>query len=411
MNYVSCFLRSRIFLGISFSFAVACSPLPSSKSAQSEEKAKAATEPSNTNTSDTEEAASPSKTTGIDYWGATVTIGTRPPWEAFSTMAETPVLGSHAPKRQSFPVSATTWNPQEALELPETWLASAEFSPDGKQVAVFGRMTGTIYLLSTESGNILKAFQVPGFNAGEPAAITFVDELADHQFIAVSRVSGTELLDIDDGSFKSLGLAAAGSDIMKSKHRGLYGIDNLNSGGSRLTLQWLTSEVAATVNTKFRASDWSLSEDGRILAMLYDQEQKVELIHLEKSLFLAEVPTPAEPKLITLAPGGLFLAIGGKTLEIFSLITGEIIDRDETFRAPISKVRFSPQEDLLLVASSDGLVHSYPMPNELSTLTKLPEPQILNHAPGIMVYDVRISEDGTQLVSVSSDKLMRRWTR
>jgi WD40 repeat protein len=220
------------------------------------------------------------------------------------------------------------------------------------------------------------------------------------------------LLFKDPAKDRKMGRAAAGSEVAHSKRFGLYGVDDLSQeGGKTIYFQWLTGELAATVTCTKKTSNWSLSEDGKTLALLHPQEEMVEILDIEQRRILAEFKAPKNSARLAVAPGGELLAVGGDELVLFNLTLGKVVGRVEDFEQPVTRVRFTPQQDLLLVGTQDGQVLSYMMDPLIKMDQALPEPQVLSHGADVSVEHVQLSGDGRSLVTVGSDSTLRLWAR
>jgi WD40 repeat protein len=388
---------------------VACSTPP--KPATSEPE-KAAPRPAESKTAEAPEPKkAPVDPHVHEYWGAIVTLGDKPPWAALADGApkDSP-LGTMKTDPAALPSGLPShWKPGKTLTMPAGKLASVAFSPDEKSVAALDSSSGKLYFFDPAKGKVSGNRTIADYSPGEPASFTFVRELELTDRIVVARRSGVFLVLDKPEDGRRLGRAAAGTNVEYTERYGLYGIDALRDGGSDIYLQWLTSELAARISCKQPALDWSLSEDGKTIAVLYEKSEMVEIIELQQRRLLAEFPSPPDPRTLAVSPSGNVVALGGTTLVLFSLTTGQVILTDTSFKEPVEHVRFSPQEDLLLVRSGNA-VHSYALPKKVEELAALPKPQVLE-VRGASIADIRTSVDGRHLVIGGSDGKLRLWSR
>lgn len=358
-------------------------------------------------------AAPPSDPLVHEYLGAVVRIGEAPPWSTLDAGAEFPVLGTARTEVRSLPTKLRAeWRANRTIQVPEKTISAADFSPDRTLVATLGPDSGKLHLFDVARGKLVETRRLEDFTAGEPASFTFVTEVVEQDRIVVARKTGAFLVFREPEKVRRLGNAAAGTDVVHTKREGLYGVDDLNQeGGRHIYLQWVTGQLAASIECKRPTRDWSLSADGKTLALLYPEDHIVEILDIEQRRLLAEVQAPPGATSIAVAPSGHVVALGGESLVVFSLQHGKVVAVDESFEKPITTVHFTPLEDLLLVSSKEGKVRSYALPTALTELEKLPRPQILSHGPNSTIHDARPSWDGRMLVTAGSDRTLRIWTR
>lgn len=360
------------------------------------------------------ESAESAEPNSHEYWGATVVLGATPPWaELPPADAELVKLGTLRTIERTLPFAVRdSWKAGRSIAINDAKLKGAQFSPNKQQVAVLGLERGQLYFYNAKNGLKEKEVALPSLEqASDALSFSYATEVEGPARLFLASPQGAQVLYPESGEYSSLGRASSGSEVSHTKRHGLYGVDNLALGGDKIFLQWVTAPVAASITCKKSARDWSLSEDGKILALLYAEERLVELLDIERRRILAEVPAPEEAASLAVSPSGKLLALGGKSLVLFSLEQGKVVATDDAFSAGITRVRFTPQEDLLLVSTKQGTINSYALPASWETADKLSSPQTLKHERDAVIENVQLSWDGRDLVTTGSDKKIRLWSR
>jgi hypothetical protein len=310
-------------------------------------------------------------------------------------------------------------------ELPQPWvltrtilvgegsLHKAQLTPDNGGVVTLSNDSGTIYHYSIATGRLINKITLPQFAQSEDADFVVIKELSERPQVVVSRESGTMALDLMSGRLDALEDIPPGNDVAESGVLGLYGtsLRRVNPQAGDLSFHWLDGTASLRAHCVERPDDWSLSTDGTWLALTYFPSNTAQVIDLQKRELLHELPMPSSGSSVALSPDTSLLAVGGDHLELIRLSDGKRIAEDRSYQNNITDIQFSPAGDLLLVSAHDGKVRSYALPLDLTTLTLLPKPQLLDHLRMSKVYEFGLSADGRLLVTSSGDKTLKIWKR
>ena len=361
-----------------------------------------------------------------------VTLGAKPPWAALKDrLPAKPPLGPLRPEPPALPTGLPTlWKAGETMQTRVTWNDWGPYerglpTVPGKALSVEPLRDRQIVAALDHSEGGIRFYQAPNRSSGrwsiatatrdEPVSFAFARELVEPDRVLVAYRSSVILAHPDVYKRRRL-CEVGGTNIEPTQRYGLYGIDNFAGGvgvrvgvgvGKDLYLQWISGELAAHVSGSQRLRAWSLSESGKTLGLLHTGSETVEIIGLEQGRSLALFSAPPSPRSIAVSPNGHTVAVGGSSLILYSLRTGEEPLEDTSLVEPIEMVAFSPQGDLLLV-SSGSAVYSYVLPETVDEFTKLPRPQVLHHTGN--VGDLSLSADGRLFVSASVHEL-RTWSR
>ncbi len=345
---------------------------------------------------------------GLVVGSALLTLGEHPPFSEPEAIKRLPrsQAASHSELPQRWQLKKTLW-------VGHGYIEQAQFTPDQKGVVTLSTDTGSLYHFDVESGRLLREIKLPNFEQFEFASFVILEELKDRTQIVVARESGTSVLDLESGQFDPLSKVPPGTDASPTGIPGLYGISlrTTTPQSGTLTFEWLSQGVAATLVCDRRPDGWSMTRDGRWLAVSYYPGEAVEVLDLKEQKLAATLPLPKWGSAVAFSPDGSLLALGGEKLRLIRFPSGEVIAEDTSFGNNVSNVRFTPAGDLLLVAAFDGKARSYALPKDLSTLTKLPAPQLLPHNGQANVYALGLSEDTRLLVTSSGDKSLKIWRR
>lgn len=337
-------------------------------------------------------------------WGrATGKLGARPPFQTFSQ-------GKSAVSTAGIPLGKT-WKLKKSIWVGKGYLHQAAFSQDGESVVTLSGENGEVFHYAMD-GKLQKKIVLPDFGQFENVGFAMLKEVTRPQ-IVVTRRNGTSVVDLLSGKLDHLTLAPAGDTLVHAGPFGLYGVTarSTDPGLSRLVLQWISGEIALDLNCPSGISDWDLSRDGVTLALLYLQDNQVEVVSLKDGKTIAKIPSPRFGSAVALSPTGTHLAVGGEKLVLLDLESGNIAFEDDSYKNNISDIRFTSDGSLLLVSAYDGKARSYTLPADLHSLTSPPKVQLLDHQGDANVYTVELNATENLLVTSSEDKTLKIWER
>lgn len=355
--------------------------------------------------------AEPART--VTLGKAKVTLGDRPPWADtaelqqnpdFADAPAAPDLDAPLPKR---------WKLVRSIRVGVGYLYQAEFTADGKSVVTMSTDSGLVYRYKASSGKSQRKYRLPSFEQFDDAWFAVVRETPNRPRVFIARESGTQILDLKTGKFSAQEILPPGDVIEHTGRFGLYGVAfrNAKPQGGRVSLRWLDGAIAATMECAERPDDFSVSADGRMIAIRYYPSDTIEILDLAERRLVSIIKTPRMAGDVALSPDGKTIAIGGSLLLMASVADGQIIATDERFAGNLSEVRFTPQGDLLLVSAFDGKVRSYALPEDLATMTSFTKPQVLKHRGRANVYGLGLSADTRRLLTSSGDRTVKIWKR
>jgi WD40 repeat protein len=288
-------------------------------------------------------------------------------------------------------------------------------TPDGTGIAVLSTRDGGLRYYDRASGELRVRINLPDYAEFEDADFAIVGEQPPRALVV--RQSEVALYDLVGASPPRVVELPTGDGIGATVRAGLWGFlrREVSTQTGALWLRWLQADGASTSALELAASErpdaWSLSNDGRQLAINYYPSNLTEVLDLERSELVASIPAPEWGGNVAFAPSGRYLALGGEHLALHAADDGRWLASDKAFGNNISDLRFTPDGGLLLVSAYDGKVRSYAMPSTGALPEKLPAPQLLQHARRANVYALGLSRDARLLVSPSGDKTVKLWVR
>lgn len=356
----------------------------------------------------TAESDAPSEPPGLKLGLADIQLGPRPPFASLPALAQ---IDEQAAQRES-PLG-TVWSHARTIVIGEGYLYESEFSPDGTHVYTLSGNSGTIYEHDLSSGQLLRKIPIPNFSQFDDASFTVLKELPQQPQLLVTRPSGTSVLDLASARFEALEQAPGGDSILHFRRFGLYGVGarSISPQSGELFLKWVDGTLAAHLRCDERPDDYSLTADGRYLAVQYFPSNRVELYDLKDQNLALSVASPKWGGSVAIAADGSLLALGGEKLVVISLPDGRTIFEDTDFGNNIDRIAFTKERDLLLVSAYDGKARSYALAADLVAGMPAPKPQLLRHNGSANVYSVSLSSDERQLITSSGDQTIRIWRR
>lgn len=312
-----------------------------------------------------------------------------------------------------------TWRLERTIQVGEGYLYKAQFTADARAVVTLSLDSGTVYRYDAARGNELNRVALPEFTRFEPADFTVLEEIQERPQLIVNRVNGASILDLTDAHFDALEQFPGGDGVSSTTVFGLYAtsLRRVEAQGPRpaqtgeLALYWVNGQLALSAACDERPDDYSLSQDGKWLAVTYYPSNTVQVVDLEKRELLLTHPMPTWGGSVALSPDKSILAIGGDHLELVRVADGAKLAEDRNFKNNIAEIQFTRSGDLLLVSAFDGRVRSYVLPADLAQLKRLPAPQLLQHKYMSNVYGFDLDPTETRLVTPSGDKTLKVWAR
>ena len=288
-------------------------------------------------------------------------------------------------------------------------------TPDGSGVAVLSTEDGGLRYYDRASGELRRQIDLPEYGEFEDSDFAIVGGSAPRALVV--RESGVVSYDLVGESAPRALALPPGDGVEGTPRPGLWGFvrREVATQTGELWLRWLeadgTSTSALTIAASERPDSWSLSTDGRRLAINYYPSNLTQVLDLERRQLLASITAPQWGGNVAFSPGGRYLALGGAHLALHAVDDGRSLAKDQTFGNNISDIRFTPDGELLLVSAFEGKVRSYALPAGDAPPERLPSPQILRHAGRANVYALGLSVDGRLLVTPSGDKTIKIWVR
>ncbi|HTV23181.1 MAG TPA: WD40 repeat domain-containing protein, partial [Polyangiaceae bacterium] len=341
---------------------------------------------------------------------AVVRRGPRPPWDdVTSAPPAAPEAASPTPASPN-----GLWRLERTIRVGVGYLYRALPTPDGASLVVLSARDGGLRCYDRASGKLRRRIDLPDYVEFEDADFALVGEPTPRALVV--RASGVVSYDLV-GESEPRALALPAGDGVAAARPGLWGFvrREVETQTGALSLRWLDADGSSTpaleVSTSERPDAWSLSNDGRRLAINYYPSNQTQLLDLEHGTLSASIPAPEYGANVAFAPSGQYLALGGARLALHAL-DGRLLATDEAFDNNISDVRFTPDGALLLVSAYDSRVRSYALPAAGAALPeRLPKPQVLRHANHTNVYALGVSRDGRLLVTPSGDQTIKVWVR
>ena len=311
-------------------------------------------------------------------------------------------------------------------------LINTKLSPDGTQVAVLTSIG--IWIHDTQTGEAVSLFMMPQtgekndlmFRAsnGSPEALTFSD---DGSIVATAHGNSIYVWDTFTG--KAFAMLDEHPDSIKGLALSPDRTKLATAGGDWTVRLWDvdTGNYIRSLGHPSAVNTVAFSPDGKILASaggtlrLWDADSG-ELLHANKK-DLGSV------NVLVFSLDGKTLASGGgwdHTVYLWDVNTGTIRVDLKGHTGKIRDIAFSPDSSTLITASRDKTMRLWDV-NTGTEQKNLPTPEdkinpfvvanlmLKRIDPGVLpgkrddVHTVKFSEDGTQLVSVSSDGSLHLW--
>lgn len=311
-------------------------------------------------------------------------------------------------------------------------LINTKLSPDGTQVAVLTSIG--IWIHDTQTGEAVSLFMMPqtgekndlmfGASNGSPEALTFSDD-----GLIVATAHGNSIYVWDAFTGKAFAMLDEHPDSIKGLALSPDHTKLATAGGDWTVRLWDadTGNYIRSLGHPSAVNTVAFSPDGKILASaggtlrLWDADSG-ELLHAGKK-DLGSV------NLLVFSPDGKTLASGGgwdRTVHLWDVDTGALRVGLKGHTAPTRDIAFSPDSSTLITASRDKTMRLWDA-NTGTEQKNLPTPEdkvnpfavanlmLKRIDPGVLpgkrddVHTVKFSEDGTQLVSVSSDGSLHLW--
>lgn len=311
-------------------------------------------------------------------------------------------------------------------------LINTKLSPDGTQVAVLTSIG--IWIHDTQTGAAASLFMMPQtgekndlmFRAsnGSPEALTFSDD-----GLIVATAHGNSIYVWDTFTGKAFAMLDEHPDSIKGLALSPDHTKLATAGGDWTVRLWDvdTGNYIRSLGHPSAVNTVAFSPDGKILASaggtlrLWDADSG-ELLHAGKK-DLGSV------NLLVFSPDGKTLASGGgwdRTVHLWDVDTGTLRVGFKGHTAPIRDIAFSPDSSTLITASRDKTMRLWdantgteqknlPTPEDKVNPFPLVHLMLKRIDPGVLpgkrddVHTVKFSEDGTQLISVSSDGSLHLW--
>ena len=326
--------------------------------------------------------------------------------------------GNHSPfsddgSNESRPYQKGTWQLKRSIAVNEGYLYKVMLTADEQGIVTLSGESGTIYHYELTTGKLLNKVTIPNFTTFEDIDFTVIKEIKDRSQLLISRGSGASLLDLQSGRFDPLTDIPPGDGIAQTPIFGLYGtsLRRTEPQSGQLSFYWLDGSLSLRADCRERPDDYSLSNDGKLLALSYYPSNVAQLLDLEHKKLIAEFSMPQYGGSVALSPDKSLIALGGAHLELRRVSDLSLVGQDLSLKNNIHEIVFSPGGDSLLVSAYDGKIRSYALPADLSSLKALPTPQLLNHNYMSNVYGLALSSDARTLVSSSGDQTLKIWTR
>ena len=311
-------------------------------------------------------------------------------------------------------------------------LISTKLSPDGTQVAVLTSIG--IWIHDTQTGEAVSLFMMPQtgekndlmFRAsnGSPEALTFSD---DGSIVATAHGNSIYVWDTFTG--KAFAMLDEHPDSIKGLALSPDRTKLATAGGDWTVRLWDvdTGNYIRSLGHPSAVNTVAFSPDGKILASaggtlrLWDADSG-EMLHADKK-DLGSV------NVLVFSLDGKTLASGGgwdNTVHLWNVDTGALRVGLKGHTAPTRDIAFSPDSSTLITTSRDRTMRLWDA-NTGTEQKNLPTPEdkvnpfvvanlmLKRIDPGVLpgkrddVHTVKFSEDGTQLVSVSSDGSLHLW--
>lgn len=200
-------------------------------------------------------------------------------------------------------------------------------------------------------------------------------------------------------------------DLRWTREGSILGAINtdLSTQSSKLRFYDQSLKVFFEVQGKERIDDWSLSADGKLLAVTYYPSDSVEVIDISSGKLLLKVPSPPYSNSVDISPDGEWVATSGGFVELIRINNPEEKYRFMRFKNNVHQVRFSPSGDALVASAYDGQARILSLPKDPKKSTELHLEKLLPHLGTANVYRVEFTQDGSGLLTSSGDKTLRYW--
>lgn len=349
-------------------------------------------------------APTPPPPTSFTLGGLQIELGSSEPWSAAP-----PHSSTHTPKL------GTTWRLLRTIEVGVGYLSEAELSPNGEEVFVLSEQDGILRRYAVATGKLIQQIATPGFEEFSHVSFSLFPSEGGTTSLFRSTERGCEELSLP--ALESTTFPHCAKELRASGRSGLYGFSTWSSSpdfAGRLELlaghdvkTLRAAEFAALIlSSNQRIDGWSLTADGKKLALLTFPSDELLLLDLEQRKVILQIPAPQYAHGIALSPDGTRLAVGGSELRYYDAETGSLLTADSQYKNNIHELRFTPDAQLLLSSAYDGRARSYrPSPDALGA------PQVLAHRGTANVYALGLDGEGKRLVTSSGDKSVKLWER
>ena len=300
----------------------------------------------------------------------------------------------------------TMWEPTSARKvftLPlRIGLSSADFSPDGRFVALGGR-DGMVKLLDAKTGQEVRGLG----QLGGPARTLAFSPDGKRLAAGVNRGVALKVWDVGTGQ-EALAVEAPSSGRLVWSPDGRFLATN--SGKAVNLWDSHTGKMVASLETRFGVADlMTFSPDGERLAvgerLGVGGNGLIRIWDVGKRRELFAIPLLGYLQSLTYSPDGKFLAAGvGNEVKLFDARTGPgvlVIRRDNGWALSVS---FSPDSRQLAATYGDGTVRFY----ETATGREV---QALVHSLTQAARAAAFSPDGSRFASAGSDGVIQVWDR
>ncbi len=221
------------------------------------------------------------------------------------------------------------------------------------------------------------------------------------------------LMLLDTAAPRALPLSAEPADTLRwtDDHRVLGATAaHIPEQRSRLTLYSFSPsgalETLLVLDFAERVEEWDLDSEKRKLAVTYYPSDQTEGLDLAARRVVWAAAAPQYASSVDISPDDSRVAVGGSSVVVHDMASGDTIAQDAHFGNNIHRVRFSPSGDALAVSSYEGKIRLF---DAKGPGPALPLRKLLRHTGTANVYALVFTRDGSALVSGSGDRTVRVW--